>query len=231
MHLALCHTVVIDKKKGTFNSSSPDEIALLEGARDQGYVFMGKKEDNNMVIKCPTGQEKRYKLLNVLEFNSTRKRMSIVVRDLQTQELVLLSKGADSIMLELMDKSNQKNKNTLSRTQAYVDMYAIEGLRTLILAKRVLDEQTYSKWNLEYEEAANSVIDRDIKLDIVNAKLEHELEVVGSTAIEDRLQEEVPETIIALKQIGVKVWVLTGDKVETAINIGYSAGLLNNEME
>ena len=75
------------------------------------------------------------------------------------------------------------------------------------------------------------VIDRDEKLDIVNAKLEHELEIVGSTAIEDRLQEEVPETIIALKQIGVKVWVLTGDKVETAINIGYSAGLLNSEMD
>ena len=75
------------------------------------------------------------------------------------------------------------------------------------------------------------MIDRDEKLDIVNAKLEHELEIVGSTAIEDRLQEEVPETIIALKQIGVKVWVLTGDKVETAINIGYSAGLLNSEMD
>ena len=77
---------------------------------------MGKQEDNNYVIKCPTGQEKRYKLLNVLEFNSTRKRMSIVVRDLQTKELVLLSKGADSIMLELMSTSSNKNKNTLART-------------------------------------------------------------------------------------------------------------------
>ena len=65
----------------------------------------------------------------------------------------------------------------------------------------------------------------------MNAKLEHGLEVVGSTAIEDRLQEEVPETIIALKSVGVKVWVLTGDKVETAVNIGFSAGLLNNEMK
>ena len=107
----------------------------------------------------------------------------------------------------------------------------MEGLRTLILAKKVLDEATYSQWNSEQEDAASSVIDRDTKLDLVNAKLEHGLEVVGSTAIEDRLQEEVPETIIALKSVGVKVWVLTGDKVETAVNIGFSAGLLNNEMK
>ena len=107
----------------------------------------------------------------------------------------------------------------------------MEGLRTLILAKKVLDEATYSQWNSEQEDASTSVIDRDTKLDLVNAKLEHGLEVVGSTAIEDRLQEEVPETIIALKSVGVKVWVLTGDKVETAVNIGFSAGLLNNEMK
>ena len=134
-------------------------------------------------------------------------------------------------MLELMDERNQKNSHSLARTQAFVDIYASEGLRTLILAKKVLDEQTYNAWNQEQQEAASTVVDRDKKLDDVNEKLETELEIVGATAIEDRLQEEVPETIIALKQIGVKVWVLTGDKVETAINIGYSAGLLNNEMD
>ena len=165
MHLALCHTVVIDKRKGTFNSSSPDEIALLEGVKAQGYVFMGKQGENHMVVKCPNGTEKRFKLLNVLEFNSTRKRMSVVVRDMQTQELVLLSKGADSIMLDLMDESNQKNKLTLQRTQAYVDLYASEGLRTLILARKVLDEYTYNAWNQEQQEAASTVVDRDIKLD------------------------------------------------------------------
>ena len=78
MHLALCHTVVIDKKKGTYNSSSPDEIALLEGVKAQGYVFKGIR-DGLTVIECPDGSERRFKTLNVLEFNSTRKRMSIVV--------------------------------------------------------------------------------------------------------------------------------------------------------
>ena len=84
MHLALCHTVVIDKKKGTYNSSSPDEIALLEGVKQQGYVFKGTRENGETVIECPDGTERRFKTLNVLEFNSTRKRMSIVVKDLQT---------------------------------------------------------------------------------------------------------------------------------------------------
>ena len=81
MLLALCHTVVIDRRTGKFNSSSPDEIALLQGAKDQGYEFVGKRDGNILVVKIPSGQELEYKLLNVLEFNSTRKRMSVVIED------------------------------------------------------------------------------------------------------------------------------------------------------
>ena len=103
IHLALCHTVVIDKRNGKFNSSSPDEIALLEGAKAQGYEFIGKREGNKMIVRVPSGDELSYTLLNVLEFNSTRKRMSVVLRDMQTQEIILLCKGADSIMLRLLD--------------------------------------------------------------------------------------------------------------------------------
>ena len=113
MHLALCHTVVIDKKKGTYNSSSPDEIALLEGVKAQGYVFKGVRENGLTVIECPDGSERRFKTLNVLEFNSTRKRMSIVVKDQQKQEIVLLTKGADSIMMPLLDPNNEKNAGTM----------------------------------------------------------------------------------------------------------------------
>ena len=144
MHLALCHTVVIDKRKGTFNSSSPDEIALLEGVKAQGYIFKGVRENRETIIECPDGTERRFKTLNVLEFNSTRKRMSIVVKDLQKQEIVLLTKGADSIMMKLLDPHSKSNIASTERIGAYVDHYANEGLRTLILAKRVLDESTYS---------------------------------------------------------------------------------------
>ena len=190
---------------------------------------MGRKE-GIVNIKIPSGEELNFKFLNVLEFNSTRKRMSVVMRDMQTQEIILLTKGADSIMFDLLSMQG-KHSTAKEKIKEYVDRYATEGLRTLVLTKKVLDEDTYATWNLEQTEATLSIDNRDEKLDEVNSKLEHELELVGSTAIEDRLQEEVPETIVALKEIGVKVWVLTGDKVQTAINIGYSAGLLSNDMD
>ena len=75
------------------------------------------------------------------------------------------------------------------------------------------------------------MVDKDEKVEIIQSEIESKMILVGSTAIEDRLQEDVKETIEAFKETGIKVWVLTGDKVETAINIGYSCGLLNNQME
>ena len=112
----------------------------------------------------------------------------------------------------------------------YVDEYAKVGLRTLLLAKKDIDPQYYAQWNEKFQEAQSSVVDKDEKVEIIQSEIESELMLVGSTAIEDRLQENVKETIEAFKETGIKVWVLTGDKVETAINIGFSCGLLNDSM-
>ena len=142
----------------------------------------------------------------------------------------MLTKGADSIIEKLLVKGDREHDRRLNITKSYLDSFAEEGLRTLLLTKKTISEYDYSEWNKEFVRASNSLTDRDEKLEEVNAKIEVGLELVGSTAIEDRLQDEVAETIIALKETGMKVWVLTGDKVETAVNIGYSAGLLNNEM-
>jgi len=157
--------------------------------------------------------------------------MSVVVKDQQTGEIVLLSKGADSVMEKLLKKGDQAHDRRLNITKTYLDDYATEGLRTLMLTKRVLSAYEYGIWNTKVTQAALSTVDREDKIDAANAEIEVELTLVGSTAIEDRLQDEVAETIISLKDAGIKLWVLTGDKVETAVNIGYSAGLLNNEME
>ena len=112
-----------------------------------------------------------------------------------------------------------------------VDEYATSGLRTLLLAKKEVDEDYYEEWNERFQSALGKIVDRDTRVERIQSEIEQEMLLVGSTAIEDKLQEDVAETIVALKQAGVKVWVLTGDKVETAINIGHSAGLLSKEMD
>lgn len=118
----------------------------------------------------------------------------------------------------------------MDQTQVYVDEFANEGLRTLLLAAKSLDEEYYREWNCRFQSAQCDVNSKEEKVDLLQDEIEQCMMLIGSTAIEDKLQEEVAETIVSLKEAGIKVWVLTGDKVETAINIGYSAGLLNNDM-
>jgi phospholipid-translocating ATPase len=110
-------------------------------------------------------------------------------------------------------------------------MFAREGLRTLCIAQRELDEKEYQAWNKDHEIATSALQDRDEKLDALADTIERDLTLLGGTAIEDRLQDGVPDAIQLLGQAGIKLWVLTGDKVETAINIGFSCNLLNNDMD
>jgi phospholipid-transporting ATPase len=98
------------------------------------------------------------------------------------------------------------------------------------MAKRELTSDEYEEWNEKFQDAANTIKERDARMEEINSKIEKGLTLIGSSAIEDNLQEDVKQTLVALKQAGIKIWVLTGDKVETAINIGYSAGLLDKNM-
>ena len=100
--LGVCHTIVIDDRKGTYNAASPDELALVNAAKQFGYEFKGQDaNDNLLVLERATGNMLKYQLLNVCEFNSTRKRMSVIVKDPKGQ-IVLMCKGADSVILERM---------------------------------------------------------------------------------------------------------------------------------
>jgi magnesium-transporting ATPase (P-type) len=100
--LALCHTIVIDERTGKFNASSPDELALVNAAKFFGAVFVKRDEDNNMIVSLG-GREHKYRLLNILEFTSARKRMSVILEDSQGKFL-LLCKGADSIIEARLNK-------------------------------------------------------------------------------------------------------------------------------
>jgi phospholipid-translocating ATPase len=110
-------------------------------------------------------------------------------------------------------------------------MFAREGLRTLCVAERDLSEEEYATWSREHDLAARALNDREQRLEDVASVIEQELMLLGGTAIEDRLQDGVPDTISLLADAGIKLWVLTGDKVETAINIGFSCNLLTSDMD
>eukprot|EP00347_Sterkiella_histriomuscorum_P021501 403333759 len=208
-----------------YNASSPDELALVNAAKFFGYVFMGRDEDSNMVVKVQ-GIEVKYKLLNVIEFTSTRKRMTVVVRS-EDNRIRVMTKGADSIIIPLLKKPS----SILDKTTQYLDQYAKEGLRTLLIAEKEVSEEFYQEWNEEYQQALVSSHNREDNVGKIAEKIETDFILIGSTAIEDKLQDDVSGTIKFMKQAGIKVWVLTGDKIETAINIGISCELLNQDME
>ncbi|KAI1392437.1 phospholipid-translocating P-type ATPase [Hypoxylon trugodes] len=229
--LALCHTVIAehipgDPPKIEFKAQSPDEAALVSTARDMGFTVLGQTSDG--IRLNVMGEEIHYPILNIIEFNSSRKRMSAIIK-MPDGRIVLFCKGADSIIYSRLKRGEQAG---LRKTTAeHLEMFAREGLRTLCIAQRVLSEQEYLEWRKEHDKAATAMQDREEKLEEVADKIEQELSLLGGTAIEDRLQDGVPDTIELLGRAGIKLWVLTGDKVETAINIGFSCNLLNNDME
>ncbi|KAK4548116.1 hypothetical protein LTR36_009985 [Oleoguttula mirabilis] len=230
--LALCHTVITERTPGDppkieFKAQSPDEAALVATARDVGFTVMGRSSDGGIIVDY-LGEEREYTVLNTLEFNSARKRMSAVIR-MPDGKIILYCKGADSVIYSRLRKGEQAELRR--QTAEHLEMFAREGLRTLCIAQRELGEEEYRVWNVEHDIAAAAVQDREEKLDAVSDAIERDLTLIGGTAIEDRLQDGVPDAIQLLAQAGIKLWVLTGDKVETAINIGFSCNLLDNDMD
>lgn len=132
-----------------------------------------------------------------------------------------------SIIFERLKTGQEAIKST---TLAHLEGYANEGLRTLCLAKRELTHEDYAIWNKKFQAANSSLNDREELIDKVSELIECELELVGASAIEDKLQENVPECIQTLREAGIKIWVLTGDKKETAINIAFASNLFSRDM-
>lgn len=266
--LALCHTVVVEREAGAaggfvYQAESPDEKALVSFAREAGYELVGRAA-GHITLRLPGGRTAAWTPLAVNKFDSDRKRMSIVVRDAEGR-LRLLCKGADTSMLPRGSCGTQEEAETMVE---HLKVFAQEGLRTLVLGYRDLTEAQFEEWMAAYRAAAAATKDRAERLSQVADDLERDMRVVGVTAIEDKLQDGVPETIADLAEAGIKVgrpggrwgrWgrlgrrglihsgsfnstrifsptspqhqvcVLTGDKLETAINIGYSTRVLRQD--
>lgn len=226
--LATCHTVIPEQKEPgiiKYQAASPDEGALVDGAVSLGYKFHTRKPRS--VTISAGGKDWEYELLAVCEFNSTRKRMSTIFR-CPDGRIRCFCKGADTVILERLSKGDNPHTEV---TLQHLEEYAAEGLRTLCLAMREVSEQEFQEWYQIFNMAATTVSgNRADELDKAAELIEHDFVLLGATAIEDKLQDGVPDTIHTLQSAGIKVWVLTGDRQETAINIGMSCKLISEDM-
>ncbi|XP_060617302.2 phospholipid-transporting ATPase IC [Anolis sagrei] len=222
--LALCHTVMVDNTDGELNyqAASPDEGALVTAARNFGFVFLSRTQ--NTITISEMGTVKTYDVLAILDFNSDRKRMSVITRE-PNGAIRLYCKGADTVIYERLHR-NDPQKQTTERA---LDIFASETLRTLCLCYKDISNEEFEAWNKKFMAASVALRNRDEALDKVYEEIEQNLILLGATAIEDKLQDGVPETISKLSKADIKIWVLTGDKKETAENIGFSCELLTDE--
>ncbi|WYZ38535.1 hypothetical protein EsH8_III_000449 [Colletotrichum jinshuiense] len=346
--IALCHTCLPETKENgeiDYQAASPDELALVEAACDLGYLLVDRPAQS-VILQLPEsdGSTKRetYQVLDVIEFSSQRKRMSIIIR-MPDGRVCVFCKGADNVILPrlkrsglAMQKANDVNRKAsarrsverekaqqrmstsgtprssfmlgrtsmserrsfmnqrisgdmyrrssavtddpdawsprrgsadvlshigaqevrasprqsialsmsedevddhiekstilnegavLERCFQHINDFATDGLRTLLYGYRYISEDDYNSWKKIYQAATTSLDNRQEKIEAAGELIEDKFDLAGATAIEDRLQEGVPDTIDKLRRADIKVWMLTGDKRETAINIGHSAGL------
>ena len=234
--LAANHSVMVESADHpAFSASSPDEGALTYGALHFGFEFRGR-DTKNVIIKLPNKEKLVIEQLAVFDFDSTRKRSSLVCRCydprilMSTGEKVtktfLLIKGADSVMVPRLSQSSANRPETKTML-AEMEVFAVDGLRTLCIGYREIPNEWAKTWLMRYEEARTSLTDREKLFQNLAAEVETDIELIGISAIEDKLQTNVAGTIDSLRAAGIKVWMLTGDKLETAINIGFATSLIN----
>ncbi|XP_048231542.1 phospholipid-transporting ATPase 1 isoform X2 [Ricinus communis] len=232
--LAACNTIVPivfddasdpTTKLMDYQGESPDEQALVYAAAAYGFMLI-ERTSGHIVIDIQ-GERQRFDVLGLHEFDSDRKRMSVIL-GCPDKTVKVFVKGADTSMFSVMDRS--LNMNVIRATEANLHTYSSMGLRTLVIGTRELSDSEFEQWHCSFEAASTALIGRAAMLRKVASSVENRLSILGASAIEDKLQQGVPEAIESLRTAGIRVWVLTGDKQETAISIGYSSKLLTNKM-
>ncbi|KYO41321.1 hypothetical protein Y1Q_0006169 [Alligator mississippiensis] len=235
--LCLCHTVQVkdddnidglkksqlSRRPCIYISSSPDEVALVEGIQRLGYTYLRLK-DNFMEILNRENDIERFELLETLSFDSVRRRMSVIVKS-ATGDIFLFCKGADSSIFPRVKEGK------IDQIRSRVERNAVEGLRTLCVAYKKFTHKEYDFLHKMLQSSMLALQDREKKLAEAYDKIEKDLILLGATAVEDRLQEKAADTIEALQKAGIKVWVLTGDKMETAAATCYACKLFRRNTQ
>eukprot|EP01114_Cavostelium_apophysatum_P012672 TRINITY_DN2894_c0_g1_i2.p1 TRINITY_DN2894_c0_g1~~TRINITY_DN2894_c0_g1_i2.p1 ORF type:complete len:1114 (+),score=267.19 TRINITY_DN2894_c0_g1_i2:219-3344(+) len=225
--LALCHTVATSRHNDqiVYRASSPDEEALVKAASQVNIVF--ERSEGKIIYLDVLGEKKVYERILALDFTSDRKRMSVIVKD-ESGNIQLLTKGADDVIVTRLAADQAAMRKT---TQAHIDQFAELGLRTLCVAYRNISEEELLDWLPIYRRASTALEGRDEELANAFELMEKNLILIGATAIEDKLQHKVPETIHSLRRAGIKIWMLTGDKYSTAVQIATSCNLISSNVD
>ena len=249
--ICICHSLIIESRQGqegdvgenrdaeegegegkgegdglTYQGPSPDEVALVDAARQLGFEF--KQRSSRHITLAFQGTEFSVEILNVLEFSSDRKKMSVIARG-PDGVIRVYSKGADSAILSTLNSKYKvlpDGDTLLHATDQLLLNFSCQGLRTMCVASKVLSEEVWEAWDAMYQEAALSLDSREEMIASCAVDIESNMDLLGVTAIEDKLQDGVPETIEIMGKAGIKVFMITGDKQETAISIAISCNLV-----
>ncbi|GAM83616.1 hypothetical protein ANO11243_016040 [Dothideomycetidae sp. 11243] len=228
--LALCHNVTptqeeIDGKMATsYQASSPDEIAIVRWTEQVGLRLLHR---DRKTITLQFAEEEqtvvRVSILNIFPFTSDSKRMGIIVQfhttDHADGDIVFFQKGADTVMTSIVAANDWLDEETGNMAR--------EGLRTLVIGRRSLSQQQYASFVADFSSASLSLSNRDASMArIVAQHLEHDLELIGVTGVEDKLQAQIKPSLELLRNAGIKIWMLTGDKIETARCVAISSKLV-----
>uniref|UniRef100_A0A6G1S4H7 Phospholipid-transporting ATPase n=1 Tax=Aceria tosichella TaxID=561515 RepID=A0A6G1S4H7_9ACAR len=206
----------------TYQASSPDEVALVQWTERVGVALVDR-DISQIKLRNPHGQIMKYDILQIFPFSSETRRMGIIVRDTQTNEILFLLKGADVVVSQLIQYSDW--------LQEQCDNMARSGLRTLVVARKILTHEQYTDFEMRYTQAKLNMTNRQQRMNEVLATLEKDMELLCLTGVEDRLQDGVPTTLKGLQDAGIRIWMLTGDKMETAINVAKSSQLVKKMQE
>ncbi|CEL98109.1 unnamed protein product [Vitrella brassicaformis CCMP3155] len=226
--MALCQDVTPEGDQGflIYSGLSPDEVCLVDAARQMGYTFW-RRTDEHLTLQIRHGSKtKEFDLLRLIKFSNSRKRSSVIVRDPDTQIITLYSKGADDVMLP---QCPAHLSHFVPRIEAAVDTYSKLGLRTLCLGCKTIEPSYWEEWRRKAQ-VAGTILEpkeKDRQLNDLYSEIELGCMLLSATGTEDKIQNGVPECIERLRMANISVWMITGDKLDTAVEIAKSCRLLD----
>jgi phospholipid-translocating P-type ATPase (flippase) len=223
-----CICNIKDNKELEYSGVSPDDIELVRASSDMGYTMLKSPNDiKRIMYGFDDNNVLDYKILNTISFTSDRKRSSIIIVG-NDDVIKMYIKGADSEIKKRL--RNNYNKNYVNYASKFTDYFSSKGFRTLMVGYKIIAKKDYNNFEKKLKNAELDLENKDQKVKEVYEEIEQNFDLLGVTIVEDKLQDKVPETIRDLRYAGIKIWMLTGDKMDTAENIALSCNLISHNI-